>query len=170
MTTQSEQALENKLIRQLIENGYQSVTVTNETELVDNLKTQLEKFNHTTYSESEFHQILNHLTKASNPFEKAKLLRDKFSFKKDNNETVYVNFLNMEHWCQNEYQVTHQVTMHGTYENRYDVTILINGLPLVQIELKKRGLELKEAFNQVIRYHKHSYGASLGLFQYVQFM
>lgn len=168
MTTQSEQALENKLIKQLIENGYQSVSVTNETELVANLKTQLEKFNHTTYSESEFHQILNHLTKASNPFEKAKLLRDKFSFKNDNNETVYVNFLNMEHWCQNEYQVTHQVTMHGTYENRYDVTILINGLPLVQVELKKRGLELKEAFNQVIRYHKHSYGAGLGLFQYVQ--
>src|SRR5690606_21299906 len=168
MTTQSEQSLENKLIKQLIENGYQSVSVTNETELVANLKTQLEKFNHTTYSESEFHQILNHLTKASNPFEKAKLLRDKFSFKNDNNETVYVNFLNMEHWCQNEYQVTHQVIMHGTYENRYDVTILINGLPLVQIELKKRGLELKEAFNQVIRYHKHSYGAGLGLFQYVQ--
>ncbi len=168
MTTQSEQALENKLIKQLIENGYQSVSVTNETELVANLKIQLEKFNHTTYSESEFHQILNHLTKASNPFEKAKLLRDKFSFKNDNNETVYVNFLNMEHWCQNEYQVTHQVTMHGTYENRYDVTILINGLPLVQVELKKRGLELKEAFNQVIRYHKHSYGAGLGLFQYVQ--
>lgn len=168
MTTQSEQALENKLIKQLIENGYQSVSVTNEAELVANLKTQLEKFNHTTYSESEFHQILNHLTKASNPFEKAKLLRDKFSFKNDNNETVYVNFLNMEHWCQNEYQITHQVTMHGTYENRYDVTILINGLPLVQIELKKRGLELKEAFNQVIRYHKHSYGAGLGLFQYVQ--
>src|SRR5690606_10375345 len=139
-----------------------------ETELVANLKTQLEKFNHTTYSESEFHQILNHLTKASNPFEKAKVLRDKFSFKNDANETVYVDFLNLEHWCQNEYQVTHQVTMHGKYENRYDVTILINGLPLVQIELKKRGLELKEAFNQVIRYHKHSYGAGLGLFQYVQ--
>lgn len=168
MTTQSEQALENKLIKQLIENGYQSVSVTNEKELVSNLKKQLEKFNHTTYSESEFHQILNHLTKASNPFEKAKLLRDKFSFKNDNNETIYVNFLNMEHWCQNEYQVTHQVTMHGKYENRYDVTILINGLPLVQVELKKRGLELKEAFNQVIRYHKHSYGAGLGLFQYVQ--
>ncbi|MDH1883910.1 type I restriction endonuclease subunit R [Empedobacter sp. GD03797] len=168
MTTQSEQALENKMIQQLVSNGYERVTIINEDDLVVNLKKQLEKFNHTTYTDSEFKQILNHLTKALNPFDKAKVLRDKFSFKNDNNETIYVDFLNLEHWCQNEYQVTNQVTMYGKYENRYDVTILINGLPLVQIELKKRGLEIKEAFNQVLRYHKHSYGAGLGLFQYVQ--
>ncbi|MDM1415061.1 type I restriction endonuclease subunit R [Myroides odoratimimus] len=168
MTTQSEQALENKMIQQLVSNGYERVTIINEDDLVVNLKKQLEKFNHTTYTDSEFKQIVNHLTKALNPFDKAKVLRDKFSFKNDNNETVYVDFLNMEHWCQNEYQVTNQVTINGIYENRYDVTILINGLPLVQIELKKRGLEIKEAFNQVLRYHKHSYGAGLGLFQYVQ--
>ena len=168
MTTQSEQALENKMIQQLVSNGYERVTIINEDDLVVNLKKQLEKFNHTTYTDSEFKQILNHLTKALNPFDKAKVLRDKFSFKNDNNETIYVDFLNLEHWCQNEYQVTNKVTMYGKYENRYDVTILINGLPLVQIELKKRGLEIKEAFNQVLRYHKHSYGAGLGLFQYVQ--
>ena len=168
MTTQSEQALENKMIQQLVSNGYERVTITNEDDLIVNLKKQLEKFNHTTYTDSEFKQIVNHLTKALNPFDKAKVLRDKFSFKNDNNETIYVDFLNLEHWCQNEYQVTNQVTMFGKYENRYDVTILINGLPLVQIELKKRGLELKEAFNQVLRYHKHSYGTGLGLFQYVQ--
>ena len=64
--------------------------------------------------------------------------------------------------------MTHQVTMEGTYKNRYDVTILINGLPLVQIELKRRGLELKEAFNQTNRYERHSFSSGQGLFQYIQ--
>jgi type I restriction enzyme R subunit len=76
--------------------------------------------------------------------------------------------LNVEHWCQNEYQVTNQITQEGKYENRYDVTLLINGLPLVQIELKRRGLEMKEAFNQINRYQKHSFGAGKGLFHFVQ--
>src|SRR5690606_12865090 len=80
----------------------------------------------------------------------------------------YIQFINQDHWCKNEFQVSNQITVEGTYKNRYDVTILINGLPLVQIELKRRGLELKEAFNQVNRYHRHSYGASQGLFLYVQ--
>ncbi|MCX5935502.1 MAG: type I restriction endonuclease, partial [Pseudanabaena sp. LacPavin_0818_WC45_MAG_42_6] len=65
-------------------------------------------------------------------------------------------------------QVTNQITQQGKYKNRYDVTLLINGLPLVQIELKRRGLDLKEAFNQINRYQRHSYGADFGLFQYVQ--
>ena len=87
---------------------------------------------------------------------------------RDNGDVKYIEFLNMEHWCQNEYQVTNQVTMEGSYENRYDVTLLVNGFPLVQIELKRRGLELKEAFNQTGRYHKHSFWAGNGLFQYIQ--
>src|SRR5690606_23983589 len=81
---------------------------------------------------------------------------------------LYFEFLNTEHWCQNQYQVTHQVTIEGKYKNRYDVTLLINGLPLVQIELKRRGLEMKEAFNQINRYQRHSFGAKSALFQYVQ--
>ena len=64
---------------------------------------------------------------------------------------LYFEFLNTEHWCQNQYQVTNQVSQEGKFKNRYDVTILINGLPLVQIELKRRGLELKEAFNQLLQ-------------------
>ena len=71
-------------------------------------------------------------------------------------------------WCQNQFQVTQQVTIEGKYKNRYDVTLLVNGLPLVQVELKRRGLELKEAFNQVNRYHRHSFWSSQRLFQYVQ--
>lgn len=77
--------------------------------------------------------------------------------------------MNQAEWCQNQYQITNQISMDGgTYKNRYDVTLLINGLPLVQIELKRRGLELKEAFNQINRYHRHSFWSGTGLFQYVQ--
>ena len=168
MTTQSEQALENKLIHQLTENGYEQVCIKDEVDLIQNLKGQLEKFNQTHYTDQEFKQILNHLSKPLNPFDKAKVLRDKFSFKNDANETVYVSFINSENWCDNAYQVTNQITVEGEYKTRFDVTLLINGLPLVQIELKKRGLELREAFNQVHRYNLHSYGSGYGLFQYIQ--
>jgi type I restriction enzyme, R subunit len=168
MTTQSEQILENNLVHQLASNGYDKVIIKDEKDLLDNLKTQLEKHNNKTFSDSDFKQILNHLTKTNNVFEKALILRDKFSFKNEQNELVYVEFLNMDFWCQNQYQVTQQITNEGTYKNRYDVTILINGLPLVQIELKKTGLELKEAYNQISRYQKHSFGANTGLFNFIQ--
>lgn len=168
MTTQSEFILEQNLIAQLSENGYEKVVIKDEPALLANLKAQLEKHNGKTFSDADFQQILNHLTKTNNVFEKAKILRDKFSFRNDRNEVVYVEFMNLEHWCQNQYQVTSQVTMHGSYTNRYDVTLLINGLPVVQIELKRRGLEMKEAYNQISRYSKHSFGASLGLFNFVQ--
>ena len=168
MTSQSELILEQNLVNQLAANGYDKVTIKDENDLLVNLKKQLEKHNNKEFSDSDFKQILNHLTKSNNVFEKALLLRDKFAFKNDNNELVYVEFLNMDSWCRNEYQVTNQITVEGTYKNRYDVTILINGLPLVQIELKKTGLELKEAYNQINRYQKHSFSANTGLFNYVQ--
>ncbi|MBF7092569.1 type I restriction endonuclease subunit R [Flavobacterium sp. ALJ2] len=168
MTSQSELILEQNLISQLASNGYEKVTIKGEDDLLINLKKQLEKHNKKVFSDSDFKQILNHLTKSNNVFEKALLIRDKFAFKNENNELVYVEFLNMDFWCQNEYQVTNQITVEGTYKNRYDVTILINGLPLVQIELKKTGLELKEAYNQINRYQKHSFSANTGLFNYVQ--
>lgn len=168
MTSQSEQILEQNLIHQLSSNGYDKVTIKDEVDLLVNLKKQLEKHNNKTFSDSDFKQILHHLTKSNNIFEKALLLRDKFAFKNESNELVYVEFINMDFWCQNEYQVTHQITNEGTYKNRYDVTILINGLPLVQIELKKTGIELKEAYNQINRYQKHSFSANTGLFNFVQ--
>lgn len=168
MRTQSELALEESLVAQLMENGYSRVTIRDEDDLISNLKTQLEKYNNRTFTDGDFKLILNHLTKTTNVFEKAKILRDKFSFKNADNETVYVSFLNMEHWCQNEYQVTNQISVDGKYKTRFDVTILVNGLPLVQVELKKRGLELREAFNQIDRYKKHAYSFGAGLFQYIQ--
>lgn len=168
MTSQSELILEQNLINQLTSNGYDKVVINDEANLLINLKKQLEKHNNKVFSDSDFKQILNHLTKSNNVFEKALLLRDKFAFKNDNNELVYVEFINMDFWCQNQYQVTNQITVEGTYKNRYDVTVLINGLPLVQIELKKTGLELKEAYNQINRYQKHSFSANTGLFNFVQ--
>jgi type I restriction enzyme R subunit len=166
-STQPEAVLEANLVSQLIGLTYETVSIKDEAELLANLKRQLEKHNQTTLSQTEFNRVLNHLSKG-NVFEKAKILRDKFALPLDDGTTRYIEFLNSEHWCQNLFQVTQQVTIDGEYKNRYDVTILINGLPLVQIELKRRGLELKEAFNQINRYQRHSYGANSGLFHYVQ--
>lgn len=167
MTTQSEQTLENNLIAQLETLGFDKVRIDDEDALLVNLKAQLEKHNSVTLSDSEFKQILNKLAKG-NIFEKAKILRDKIAFTKDDGTTGYIELINQIQWCKNQYQVTHQVTMKDKYTNRYDVTILVNGLPLVQIELKRRGLEMKEAFNQTNRYHRHSFSAGYGLFGYIQ--
>lgn len=168
MSKQSEHILEEQLLIQLQKIGYQYVTINDEKALLANLKTQLEKHNHIQLSDSEFEKVWNILNKGS-VFEKAKTLREKkHHIIRDNGDNLYFEFLNVEHWCQNEYQVTNQITQEGKYENRYDVTLLVNGLPLVQIELKRRGLEMKEAFNQINRYQKHSFGSGKGLFHFVQ--
>lgn len=167
MTTQSEQALEDNLIKQLTGMKYEQVVIPDESGLVMNLKKQLEKHNKTVFTEREFEQILNHLSRG-NVFEKAKTLRDKMHLLRENGDHYFVEFFNQKEWCQNQYQVAQQVTMTGSYKNRYDVTLLVNGLPLIQVELKRRGLELKEAFNQTGRYHRHSYDAGYGLYQYIQ--
>jgi len=167
MTKQSELQLENNLIKQLVGLGYHKVTVIDGSALVANLKSQLEKFNQLTFSDKEFDKILNHLEKG-NVFEKSKTLRGRFQFENDRGEATYIRFFDSENWNDNLFQVTNQITQEGTYKNRYDVTLLVNGLPLVQIELKRRGLEIKEAFNQIIRYQKHSFWSNYGLFQYVQ--
>ena len=167
MTIQSEQNLENNLIKQLTTLGYELVKIGDEAALLANLKCQIEKHNQLRLTDTEFHKILNHLNKG-NIFDRAKTLRDKFQLTLDNGDSKYIEFINQEHWCQNQYQVTNQVTVEGSYKNRYDVTLLINGIPMVQIELKRRGLEMKEAFNQINRYQRHSFWASYGLFNYVQ--
>ncbi len=167
MTYQSEQALEEELILQLQGLGYQRVVIADEAQLLANLKLQLEKHNRISLTLQEFEKVLNHLNKG-NIFDRAKILRDKFVLQRDDGTNEYIEFINMDHWCQNEYQVTNQVTLDGSYKNRYDVTLLVNGLPLVQIELKRRGLEMKEAFNQISRYQRHSFWSSHGLFNYVQ--
>ncbi|MPQ46993.1 HsdR family type I site-specific deoxyribonuclease [Marinifilum sp. N1E240] len=167
MTTEPEQILEDNLLTQLISLGYEKAIIKDETDLLSNLKTQLEKHNKISLSENDFKQILNFISKG-NVFEKAKILRDRVPFVNDKGEDKTIELINQTHWCKNEFQVTQQVSMEGKYKNRYDVTILINGLPLVQIELKRRGIELKEAFNQINRYKRHSFASGNALFQYVQ--
>ena len=168
MSKQTELVLEEQLVGQLVKLGYGLVYLKDENDLIANLKTQLEKHNKIKFSDKEFERVKNILSKGS-VFEKAKSLREKKQhIVRDNGDNLYFEFINTEHWCQNQFQVTHQVTMEGSYKNRYDVTLLINGLPMVQIELKRRGLELKEAFNQINRYQRHSFGSNSALYQYIQ--
>ena len=172
MPVQSEAALENGLIATLQQMNYEYVEIEEEKNLWTNFKSQLEKHNRkrleeigrTEFTEAEFEKILIYL-EGGTRFEKAKKLRDLFPLELDDGERLWVEFLNHTHWCQNEFQVSHQITVEGRKKCRYDVTILINGLPLVQIELKRRGVELKQAYNQIQRYHKTSFH---GLFDYVQ--
>ena len=165
-TKESEAMLEKKLIESLITIGYQEIKIKDEKELYENLKTQLEIHNDCKLSESEFKQVVQYLDKGSSVFERSKRLREKVLIHLDNGTTKRIELLNSEKWCKNEFQVTSQVSIDGKFLNRYDVTILINGLPLVQIELKRRGIELKEAYNQIVRYNRHT--MNRGLFAYVQ--
>lgn len=167
MAHQPEQILEDNLVAQLNGIGYEIAPIRNEADLLSNLKKQLERFNKVQLSETEFKRVLNHLNKG-NTFKRAKILRDRVTIDRDNGEKLYLSFIDAYDWSKNGFQVTQQVSIEGKYKNRYDVTLLVNGLPLVQIELKRRGLEMKEAFNQINRYQRHSYGASEGLFLYVQ--
>jgi type I restriction enzyme R subunit len=167
MSTQSEAILESNLIQQLVGLGYAPVRLPDEAAMLVNLQHQLEAFNGMKFSEREFESILNHLGKG-NVFERAKLLRDRFELHTDDEEVRYIRFFNPAEPEKNRFQVTNQVSIDGVHKNRYDVTLLVNGLPLVQIELKRRGIELKEAFNQIDRYKQGSYWANRGLFQFVQ--
>ncbi len=171
--TQSEQQLENNLIRQLEGFGFENVggKVADIKGLEKNLKTQLEKLNSQSlenkpFSQREFSAVLNELNKGG-IFEKSKLLREpNINISFDDGESRRIKLFDRVNLEKNIFQVTNQITVNGKYENRYDVTILVNGLPLVQIELKRRGVEMKEAFNQIGRYQKHSFTGTL--FEFVQ--
>lgn len=164
MMTEAE--LEKNLIDDLIGLGYERTNIKDEEGLISNLKSQLEKFNNIKLSQNEFKKILIHLS-GDSIFEKAKKLRDRFELPTDKGEIKYISFLDSKNVENNLFQVANQITMKGQYENRYDVTILVNGLPLVQIELKKKTIQLKKAFYQIQRYQRHSYSHKT-LFQYIQ--
>ncbi len=171
MTVQSEQQLENGLIAQLQHLGYQRVSIKDESQLLSNLKTQIERANGLTpLSPTEWKQVISHLNTGS-VFERAKNLRDLFPIKFDDGSSKHIFFLSNDS-SKNLYQVTNQITIdhrdHNGRTSRFDVTLLVNGLPVVQIELKKRGMEIAEAFNQTQRYTREAYWAGQGLFGFIQ--
>ncbi|MDR0911567.1 MAG: type I restriction endonuclease subunit R [Methanobrevibacter sp.] len=161
----NEAQLEKSLIEKLIKQGYEYVEIKNEANLYKNLKKQLEKLNNISLSEDEFEKIKIHLD-GGTVFDKSKKLRKIFSFKREK-ETIYIKFLNDENYSKNIFQVSNQInTKTDTNKKfRYDVTILINGFPLMQIELKRKGMGIKTAFDQIKKYKLHSY---TGLFRYIQ--
>lgn len=169
MSYQSEAELEKQLISQLSDLGYEKVSIADEEQLVANFRKQLSLHNESKLggaplTDKEFERVMRHV-EGKSVFQSAKILRDKFVLEREDGSEIYLEFFDCLHWCKNRFQVTNQTTVVGKYTNRYDVTLLINGLPVVQIELKRRGLDMKEAFNQIDRYRKHSYQ---GLYRYIQ--
>ena len=168
MGYQSEAQLEEKLIEKLKTQNYARVAIKDYDELVSNFRVQINEFNKGVLggkplTDTEFQRVLNYLTGKS-VLQSAKQLRDKFVLDREDGTTCYLSFLS-DISDRNIYQVTNQVTVKGKYKNRYDVTLLVNGLPLVQIELKRSGVDIKQAINQIDRYRIHSYK---GLFKYIQ--
>ena len=175
MSTQSEAALEAGLIATLRQMDYDYVQIVEEDNLYANFKRQLEIHNRkrleehgrTGFAAEEFEKILIYL-EGGTRFEKAKKLRDLYPLDTADGQRIWVEFLNRQQWCQNEFQVSNQITVEGRKKCRYDVTILVNGFPLVHVELKRRGVAIREAFNQINRYHRDSFWAGCGLYEYTQ--
>lgn len=169
MSYQSEAQLEHQLIENLVAHGYERVVIPDMETLESNFRTILNLFNKGNLkgkdlSDKEFERVMLEINGKS-VYQSAKQLRDKFTITRDDGTSIYLSLFDTKDYTKNIYQVTNQVTVKDKYTNRYDVTILINGLPVVQIELKRRGIDIKQAFNQIERYRKHSYH---GLFRYVQ--
>ena len=170
---QSESDLENTLIAQLQRQGYEYLPIHNEKELIANLRKQLEKLNDITFTDSEWQRFFKtEIAKESNGIkEKAfTIQRDyKKSFVREDGTQLNISLIDKKDVHHNSTQVINQYAVEsGTEKNRYDVTILVNGLPLVHIELKRRGVLLKEAFNQINRYGRESFWADNALFEFVQ--
>lgn len=174
---ESEQVLENKLVQRFNGLGYKTVNLPDEMSLLSHFRQilneqNIENLQHEPLTDSEFKRVLNELVGAKSHYQIARQLRGadanpmgKISIQRDNDETVYLTIFDGLHFENNQYEVAHQITVSGTHENRYDVTVLINGLPIVQVELKRRGVDFRQAFNQVVRYKSES---MRGLFRFVQ--
>jgi len=169
---QSEADLEKALIKQLISQGYEYLKVHKASDLLANLKLQLERLNDYKFSDKEWRTILN--SYLANPkesiVEKTRKIKEDYiySLTKDDGLTQNIRILDKANIHNNFLQVVNQVEIEGKRKNIYDVTILVNGLPLVHIELKRRGVTLKEAFNQIKRYQEESFWAESGLYEYAQ--
>lgn len=171
---QSEAALEAKLIKQLVAQGYDNPHIVDEPSLIANLRLQLERLNNYQFSDAEWKRLLDtEIANDAMDIEAKTALIQKadtiVSLKRDNGEPKNIKLIDKRNLGNNRMQVIHQyVPSGGTAKNRYDVTILVNGLPMVHIELKRRGGTLREAFNQIDRYQRESFWAGKALFEYVQ--
>lgn len=168
MGYQTETELEKQFIGWLNQVGYESVNVSDMEDLHNNFRTQFHLLNKDKLdkplSDKEWERVLI-LCGGKTVFQCAKILRDKFVLERDDGSKVYLSFLDTD-FSKNKFQVANQIRVKEARNNRYDVTILINGLPLIQIELKRRGIDLNEAINQVIRYKKESYRDILNFIQF----
>lgn len=170
---QSEAELEKEFIRLLGEQGYEYLPIHTEADLVSNLRTSLEKLNCYRFTDNEWEHFFNECIANKNDDIVAKTARIQEDYiqvlKRDNGESRNIYLIDKKNIHNNFVQVINQyVEEGGNYDTRYDVTVLVNGLPLVHIELKRRGVQLKEAFNQINRYQRDSFWAGSGLYEYVQ--
>lgn len=170
---QSEAELEKEFIRLLGEQGYEYLPIHTEADLVSNLRTSLEKLNDYRFTDNEWEHFFNECIANKNDDIVAKAARIQEDYiqvlKRDNGESRNIYLIDKKNIHNNFVQVINQyVEEGGNYDTRYDVTVLVNGLPLVHIELKRRGVQLKEAFNQINRYQRDSFWAGCGLYEYVQ--
>ena len=170
---QSEAELEKEFIRLLGEQGYEYLPIHTEADLVSNLRTSLEKLNGYHFTDNEWEHFFNECIANKNDDIVAKTARIQEDYiqvlKRDNGESRNIYLIDKKNIHNNFVQVINQyVEEGGNYDTRYDVTVLVNGLPLVHIELKRRGVQLKEAFNQINRYQRDSFWAGCGLYEYVQ--
>lgn len=171
-TYQSEDALEREFIKQLEEQAYEYLRITSEDELVVNLRKQIESLNGITFSEAEWKRFYESKISGQNDgiVEKtARIQEDPIQLlHRDDGTTKNVRLIDRQNIHNNRLQVINQYEVEGARANRYDVTVLVNGLPMVHIELKRRGVDIREAFNQIDRYQRDSFWAGSGLFEYVQ--
>ncbi|HHF0416436.1 TPA: type I restriction endonuclease subunit R [Haemophilus influenzae] len=170
---QTEGSLEREFIRDLQAQGYEYLQwLNNHDELIKNLRVQLQRLNNVIFSDAEWQRFLEeYLDKPSdNLIEKTRKIHDDYiyDFVFDNGRIQNIYLLDKKNLANNSLQVINQFEQTGSYDNRYDVTILVNGLPLVHIELKKRGVAIREAFNQIHRYSKESFNKENSLFKYIQ--
>ncbi len=173
---QSEAELEHEFIRMLTEQGYDYLLIHTENDLVDNLRTKLEELNEITFSDAEWKQFFS--TAIANPndhiIEKTRKIQEDYIqvLRRDDGTTKNITLIDKRNIHNNRLQVINQYVINkadgAKHDNRYDVTVLVNGLPLVHIELKRRGVPIREAFNQIDRYQRDSFWAGSGLYEYIQ--
>ena len=173
---QSEADLEKEFIRLLCEMGYERLTIHKEADLIANLRTQLEKLNNYRFTDGEWKRFWDEVLANTNSgiLEKTRLIQEDYVqvLRRDNGESKNIQLIDKKCIHNNSLQVINQYAISteegAAHDNRYDVTVLVNGLPLIHIELKRRGVPIREAFNQIDRYQRDSFWASSGLYEFVQ--